>query len=125
MEMKTYDAIQFHFKKNDSEYVLFMISGVLEFPNKIKECKLKKSKIVNDLTNLFTLARQKEEEKLHPHDKKKKSIVYSSYFFLSDGSASRVQCYDWSEKMGFTDHLKITLDHPEYIDWMKNKAWKK
>ena len=42
MDMNTYDAIQFHFKKKDSDYVLFMLSGVLEFPDKIKDCKLKK-----------------------------------------------------------------------------------
>ena len=42
MDMNTYDAIQFHFKKKDSEYVLFMLSGILEFPDKIKDCKLKK-----------------------------------------------------------------------------------
>ena len=38
--MNTYDAIQFHFKKKDSEYVLFMLSGILEFPDKIKEHEL-------------------------------------------------------------------------------------
>ena len=34
MDMNTYDAIQFHFKKKDSEYVLFMLSGILEFPDR-------------------------------------------------------------------------------------------
>ena len=124
MDMNTYDAIQFHFKKKDSEYVLFMLSGILEFPDKIQDCKLKKKNTVEDLTKLFPTAKQKNTKEIHPNDKTKKSLVYTTYFFLNDGSASRIQCYDWTKKMGYTDHLKITLDHPEYIDWMKNKAWK-
>ena len=124
MDMNTYDAIQFHFKKKDSEYVLFMLSGILEFPDKIKDCKLKKKNTVEDLTKLFPTAKQENSKEMHPADKTKKSLIYNTYFYLNDGSASRIQCYDWSKKMGFTDHLKITLDHPEYIDWMKNKAWK-
>ena len=123
-DLETYDAIQFHFKKKDSDYVLFMLSGILDFPNKIEDCKLEKSNTVNELTELFPAAKRKEAKNPHPQDKTKKSIVYSSYFFLNDGGASRIQCYDWSKKTGRTDHLKITLDHPEYIYWMKNKAWK-
>ena len=124
MDMNTYDAIQFHFKKKDPEYVLFMLSGILEFPDKIQDCKQKKKNTVEDLTKLFPTATQENSKEIHPNDKTKKSLVYITYFYLNDGSASRIQCYDWSKKMGFTDHLKITLDHPEYIDWMKNKAWK-
>ena len=123
-DLKTYDAIQFHFKKNDPEYKLFMISGIMDFIDDINACQTEKLKTTNELENLFPNADKKSEEKKHPSDKKKKSIVYTSYFYLNDGSASRVQCYDWSKKLGYPDHLKVTLDHPEYIDWQKNKAWK-
>ena len=51
----------------------------------------------------------------------KNNNINFEVFFLNDGSATRIQCYDWTKKMGYTDHLKITLDHPEYIDWMENK----
>jgi len=123
-DLKTYDAIQFHFKKNDPEYKLFMISGIMDFIDDISACQTEKLKTTSELENLFPNADKKSEEKKHPSDKKKKSIVYTSYFYLNDGSASRVQCYDWSKKLGYPDHLKVTLDHPDYIDWMKNKAYK-
>ena len=123
-DLKTYDAIQFHFKKNDPEYKLFMISGIMDFIDDINACQTEKLKTTNELENLFPNTDKKSEEKKHPNDKKKKSIVYTSYFYLNDGSASRVQCYDWSKKLGYPDHLKVTLDHPDYIDWMKNKAYK-
>ena len=123
-DFDTYDAIQFHFKKNDPEYKLFMISGIMDFIDDINACQTEKLKTTSELENLFPNADKKSEEKKHPSDKKKKSIVYTSYFYLNDGSASRVQCYDWSKKLGYPDHLKVTLDHPDYIDWMKNKAYK-
>ena len=124
MDLNTYDAINFHFKKKDSQYVLFNLGGILDFDNKIDDCKIEKSKTVKELTELFPTAEQNETKKPHPQDKSNKSMIYTSYFYLNDGSASRVQCYDWSKKTGWTDHLKITLDHPEYIEWAKNKAWK-
>jgi hypothetical protein len=123
-DLKTYDAIQFHFKKNDPEYKLFMISGIMDFIDDISACQTEKLKTTSELENLFPNSDKKSEKKKHPSDKKKKSIVYTSYFYLNDGSASRVQCYDWSKKLGYPDHLKVTLDHPDYIDWMKNKAYK-
>ena len=123
-DLVTYDAVQFHFKKKDKEYELFMISGIKDFIDDIEGCKIEKSNTASELAETFLNAKKKSDEKKHPQDKTKKSIVYTSYFYLNDGSASRVQCYDWSKKLGYPDHLKVTLDHPEYIDWQKNKAWK-
>lgn len=123
--LTTYDAIQFHFKKNDKKYVLFNLAGILDFPNRIDDCNIKRAEITNDLSELFKNARTKKNQKNnHPGDKEKKSYVYTDYFFLKSGDAVRVQCYDWSKKSKVTDHLKITLDSGEYIDWIKNKAWK-
>ena len=123
-DLVTYDAVQFHFKKKDKEYELFMISGIKDFIGDIEGCKIEKSNTASELAEIFPNVKKKSEERKHPQDKTKKSIVYTSYFYLNDGSASRVQCYDWSKKLGYPDHLKVTLDHPEYIDWQKNKAWK-
>ena len=101
-----------------------MLSGIKDFIGDIDGCKIEKSKTVEQLVNIFPNARQDAKENPHPQDKSNKSIVYSSYFFLEDESASRVQCYEWSKKTKRPDYLKVTLDHPEYIDWQKNKAWK-
>mgnify|MGYP001269844102 CR=1 FL=1 len=120
----TYDAIQFHFKKKDPEYKLYMISGIKEYLGNIDSCKLKKSEIVEELRSIFPGVRTDSKKKLHPQDKTKKSIVYTDYFYFNDGSVARIQCYDWSKKMGYPDHLKVTMDHSEYVYWMKNKAWK-
>mgnify|MGYP000182676387 CR=1 FL=1 len=123
-DLVTYDAVQFHFKKKDKEYELFMISGVKDFIGDIEGCKIEKSNTVSELAKIFPNAKKKSAKKPHPQDKTKKSIVHTAYFYLDDDSASRVQCYDWSKKTNRPDYLKVTLDHPEYIDWQKNKAWK-
>ena len=122
-ELKNYDAIVFHFKKNDPEYKLFMIAGIINYTDKIEDCLIEKKSTVQELKILFPKAKYKK--KIVKLDKDKKNKAHTSYFFLDDGSASRVQCYDWSKskKRLQIDSLKITLDHPQYIDWNKNKAF--
>jgi len=123
-DFDTYDAIQFHYKKKDPEYKLYMVSGIREYFDDIDSCNLEKSKIVKEFKSIFPDARTDSKKKPHPQDKTKKSIVYTDYFYFNDGSVARIQCYDWSKKMGYPDHLKVTMDHSEYVYWMKNKAWK-
>tara|TARA_B110000211_G_C13847100_1_gene450514 strand:+ start:87 stop:701 length:615 start_codon:yes stop_codon:yes gene_type:complete len=123
-DFDTYDAIQFHFKKKDPEYKLYMISGIREFADDIAGCKLEKSKIVKELRSIFPDARMESKKSPHPSDKTKRSITHSSYYFLKDGSSSRIQCYEWSKKIKTPDYLKVSLDHSEYVFWAKNKAWK-
>ena len=62
-DLKTYDAIQFHFKKNDPEYKLFMISGIMDFIDDINACQTEKLKTTSELENLFPNADKKSEEK--------------------------------------------------------------
>ena len=119
-----YDALTFHIKKKDPEYILYNIGGIKDYKLNINECFSEKSNITKELKSIFPGVRTDSKKKTHPQDKTKKSIVHTDYFYFNDGGASRVQCYDWSEKSGWTDHLKVTLDHQEYVYWMKNKAWK-
>ena len=122
--LNDYDALTFHFKKKDPEYILYNIGGIKDYDLNIDECFLEKSKITKELKSIFSDARTDSKKTSHPQDKTKKSKVHTDYFYFKDGGTSRVQCYDWSEKSGWTDHLKVTMDHNEYVYWMKNKAWK-
>ena len=119
-----YDALSFHIKKKDPEYVLYNIGGIKDYKLNINECFSEKSNITKELKSIFSDARTDSKKTPHPNDKTKKSIVHTDYFYFNDGSTSRVQCYDWSEKSGWTDHLKVTLDHNEYVYWLKNISWK-
>lgn len=119
-----YDAIQFHVKKNDPKFILYHLSGIKDYINQIDKCNSKKSEIVNELKKLFPLAEIKNNKDFHPHDEEKKSIVFTTKFFNKNNTSSRVQCYDWSKKIGAPDHLKVSLDSKEYSYWLNNKAWK-
>ncbi len=122
--LKIYDEISFHIKKKDSNYIIENIGGLLDFNNKIDECNLEKDKTVNELKELFPNSKYDSASNPHPQDKTNKSMVYTSFFYFKDGGQSRVQCYDWSKKMKFSDYLKISLGSAEYRDWLTNKAWK-
>ena len=54
----------------------------------------------------------------HPADKSGKSTYSGVSFFLKSGIAS-VHCYDWLEKMSYTDNLRINLKTQKYEDWLR------
>mgnify|MGYP006090949971 FL=1 len=123
-KFEIYDAIQFHVKKNDPKFILYHLSGIKDYINQIDKCNSKKSEIVNELKELFPKTELKSRKDNHPQDKEKKSLVYTTKFNFKDKTTSRVQCYDWSKKIGAPDHLKVSLDSKEYGNWLRNKAWK-
>ena len=82
---------------NEADYILYMMSGILDFPNKIDECNSKRLQIISDLKTMFNDVETKSEKEKHPQDKSNKSYVYTHYFYLKSGDAIRVQCYDWSK----------------------------
>ena len=123
-KFEIYDAIQFHVKKNDPKFILYHLSGIKDYINQIDKCNSKKSEIVNELKELFPKTELISRKDNHPQDKEKKSLVYTTKFNFKDKTTSRVQCYDWSKKIGAPDHLKVSLDSKEYGNWLRNKAWK-
>ena len=42
--LNTYDFIQIDLKRNDKNYILPVVGGVIDFPNNINNCKKKKKK---------------------------------------------------------------------------------
>ena len=41
-QLSQYDAMLVHFKKNDKKYIVYSLSGVMEFAENIQGCSLKK-----------------------------------------------------------------------------------
>jgi hypothetical protein len=65
-DLVTYDAVQFHFKKKDKEYELFMISGIKDFIGDIEGCKIEKSNTTSELAETFPNAKKKvKKENIH------------------------------------------------------------
>ena len=62
----------------------------------------------------------------HRVDPSGKSTVSGIRFKLAnmDYAAVSLQCYDWSKKMKFIDHLRVKLMSKDYYYWILNKAYK-
>ena len=52
------------------------------------------------------------------------STTTNVWFDFDSGDTILVSCYDWSEKIGKHDSLKVAVDRKEFYDWLNNKAFK-
>lgn len=122
--LQIYDAISFHYKTNDSNFIIYNVGGLRDYVNKPRECKKFKDILIKDVQKTYPNAEQNDYTAKLKQDKKKKSILDSSNFLLASGDQIRIQCYDWSKQMKHKDHINISLDKAEFTDWMINKAYK-
>ena len=57
----------------------------------------------------------------HPEDVTGKSKIKEVNFWFKSGDVVGADCYDWSDKMGYVDHLRIGMLSNEYNTWLKNE----
>ena len=87
-------------------------------------CYPMKKVVSQELESLFPNSKKRNIKKLHAADKTGRSKTDTNYFYLSDGSYVSVACYDWSKKMKYNDHLRVTISSKVFRDWINNKAYK-
>mgnify|MGYP006096454329 FL=1 len=122
--LRSYDAIQLHFK-NNSKYIIHMLSGAKYFIDDIDSCYKEKKIAEKDLKNIFKKSSFEDwGTAAHPADKTGKTMVSTTVFTLMDSGSGAIQCYDWSKEMKYNDHLKIKLMTNEYLNWIQNIAYK-
>ena len=59
----TYEGAQISFKTNDQKYLIYGISGMIEFSNNINECYKKKDEVVKELSKIFKNTKKGTETK--------------------------------------------------------------
>jgi len=124
-KFKTYDYLQIHLKSNDPKYIVQSVEGKIIYKENIKDCYNQKDIIFNELKKNFPNANIRHSKSKHKADTSGKSLTDTSYFFLSNNSGNiGVACYDWSKEYGKYDNLKVFIDKSEFLEWLKNKAYK-
>ena len=119
-KFKTYNGVQFHYKKSEKNYLIHAISGIKYFKNDIKNCHKELKIVDNEFKVIFKNANRSDNGiRKHPQDKSGKSKTWGIYYFLKNGDVAVVACYDWSKKMGYDDHLRISLTKGKFNDWAK------
>jgi len=122
-QLNQYGAIMIHFKKNDKNYIIYSLAGVIIFEDNFQECILKQKEIVSDISELFNeLEKNDLGISKHRADKSGKSKFSQVQYEFPSKDKITIQCYDWSDEMGYMDHLRIGLRLNEYFYWIINEA---
>ena len=116
-----YEYIQVHFKKNDREYIVKSIDGLIDID--IKECLNLQNKVVNEISSMFENVK-KEGPFINKHsgDKSGKSTTKHIEWVFND-TLIEVVCYDFVEPMEFLDGLNVAITSNEIRNWLNNKAY--
>ena len=123
-QLDQYDALMIHFKKNDKNYTVYSVSGVMEFADNIQGCSLKKKEIDLELLKLFkNLERTDHGFNKSRSDKSGKSLFSEIEYKFPSKNEISIQCYDWSEEIGYMDHLRLGLKHKEFTNWIRNLSY--
>ena len=116
---KNYDGAQIHYKTKGNKYIIYALDFVLEFENNFNQCFKKQDQIVNALSDTFASVVIKKKQNIkHPEDKSGNSKVTSVYLNFDSGDYASVDCYNWSDKMGYPDHLRVSLTLLELSNWL-------
>ena len=119
---KKYNRVQIEFKKNDNDYIIHGLSGVVvsNYDKDIDACFKYQNKVHFELTELFS---DQEERPLfigkHPADKSGQSEVRKGgIYFKSSGHIILTECYIWHKNMQYPNAFKISLNTKELNDWL-------
>jgi len=123
---ETYDGLHIFIKRNDTKFIIYSINAMLDYSNDIKGCKKQKDYIVEELSKLFNRAKVDSSNKDHEQDTSGESKSFSTYFYINPEykyPGVSVECYDWSNKMGFRDQLRVSIGTNEFNTWLNTKAY--
>ena len=106
-----YDSIQVHYKKNDKNYTIIGVAGLVFYrKNNINDCYEKQKFITGELKEVFPNARLKlGKRRSHFSDTSGKSKTTTNTFYLSSKGEVDVACYDWTKKMKWWDNLRVVI----------------
>ena len=125
--LKNYDFIDLNYKKNDENFIIFNISGRINFNKNIEDCYTKMDEIIFELKKVFKSAKFYEKEIFsHRADESGNSKITDAMFELKTGVVV-VQCYYWSAKFksefNYIDNLTVSIDSLEFFDWMSSGVY--
>ena len=115
---KDFDGVSFTYKKGDNDYIILSITGYKNYSD-INQCNKKKLEEAKIIEETFPGLNKDTYISSHEADKSGKSKTYNIEYKFKSGSSILVACYDWTKKMKYYDHLRMSLLSSEYLEWVK------
>ena len=117
-----YHSIHIIYNKS---YKIEGLSATLLYQNNISDCYRKLDSIDIEVGEQFNNLKKKNKNTVkHRADKTGKSKITDIIYDFRNGDRILLACYDWSKKMGYSDHLRISLRTLEYENFLNNEAYK-
>ena len=112
-----YDWITMSFKTSDSKYTIIELSGFIFMS--FDKCLKIRDEIDIEVENLFENS-EKQITGTIEHFLDKESFVNHVAYWTSKTSNDYVSltCYDWSNKSGYDDQLRVEAYSDEYHQWL-------
>ena len=120
-KFEVYDSVQFSLKTNDKDYIIYHIVGIVFYENNINRCYKKQKEVVKELTFLFKNAIKLEDNIKHSADDTGKSKIKEVNFWFKSGDVAAADCYDWSDEIGWVDHLRVGMLSDEFNTWLNEE----
>jgi len=126
-DFKTYEHLTVLVKANDKNYIIYELSGYIDYKKSISKCYNKSKIVISDIKNYLSY------KDFHDFGKQKKlidktgeSTITTGQFFFNDGGVIKVSCHDWSakyEEKGEIDSLNVSIASKEAFDWFVDEAY--
>ena len=119
-DSKTYTSFQIAVKTKDKKYKIESVEGFIFYKDDISKCYKKQDSISEEIKELFVNIKDLGKDTFkHSYDKTGKSKITD--IILQDKNRNQVviACYDWSDHLPYSDHLRISISSNEYSDWLK------
>ena len=121
---KTYDAVDFSYRKNDSKYIITGLNGILLITDPI-ECEKKLDQIILEISPVFNDAFEIEKaQNIHDADPSGKSKIIEKQWVLTNGDRILVQCYNFDASFNSQNHLSVSLRTKEFHEFLRKIAYK-
>ena len=121
--LKTYDYIKFFVKPDDEKFLIYLITGAIEFTNDFSGCKKKQKEIVKEISKMFIGTKKDEGTYKHRADPTNRSILYYVRFTFQSGDNILIQCMDFEEnfriKKNWREDLQFTITTAEVQNWFR------
>ena len=119
--LKTYEYMTFFVKPDDKKYLIYAITGNIEYKENIEGCYKKQNEIVEDFSKTYKNARMREDFIIFPYEPNDKSFQKQISFIFDSGDRVTVNCTDFEEslrlKNNWGEGLAVTIQSDELSAW--------
>ena len=119
-----YQNLSVSFKSNDTQYLIYELSGFDFIDNDNNECFDKVDKVSNEISKIINQIEKISTTTDHSADPTGKSKVKKSNWWFESKDLLKVECYDWSKELtennGWSDNFAVVLVTNEFLTWISS-----